>query len=66
MAQWLKAHTALAEKPSPVPWTQVGQLITTYYSISRDSDALFWPPVGIKHARGAHTYMKANTLIHIK
>jgi hypothetical protein len=42
MAQWLKAHTALAEKPSPVPWTQVGQLITTYYSISRDSDALFW------------------------
>jgi hypothetical protein len=44
MTQQLKADTAIAEDPSWVPSTYMGQLTTVYNSISEESDTSIWTP----------------------
>ena len=44
MAQYLRALTTFEEDQCLVPSTHSGQLITTFYSSSRGSNTLFWPP----------------------
>jgi hypothetical protein len=46
---------------SKSPWL----LKTNCNASFRDSNALFWPPWAL-HTYGAHTYMYAKTLRHIK
>lgn len=60
-ASAVKSTLALAEDQDSVPSTHIRQPTATFNSISRDSDALFWPSKAPAHMvyiqRNRHTHM---------